>query len=174
MSLETLARPGAAGNHVAFAYRRAASILEVERASARLAALYTIACLVLGFLTGAALAVPAQAQVELSSARADLDGDGVITCDEAREARQTLLWAQDRNADASLEPAEFRAAAAGEFNWLSARIAFARLDADQDGRITRPELAAAPLVRFDQVDRDADCRLTEAELNAALDGEARR
>jgi len=54
--------------------------------------------------------------------------------------------------------------------------AFARLDADKDGRISRAEAAKGPRLSrsFDKVDADHDGYVSRAELTAALERRARR
>jgi Ca2+-binding EF-hand superfamily protein len=54
--------------------------------------------------------------------------------------------------------------------------AFARLDTDRDGRISRAEAAKGPRMskKFDKVDADHDGYVTRAELTAALERRARR
>lgn len=132
------------------------------------AALHPLKALISASALMMALAGPVQAQFDPAAmAGADANGDGVLTCEEAREFRQTMLWAQDRNGDDQLDPQEFRAALPYSVGWFSARVAFTRIDISADGRITLEELAAAPLVRFDEADTDKDCRLTASEIEAA-------
>lgn len=54
--------------------------------------------------------------------------------------------------------------------------AFARLDTDKDGRISRAEASKGPRLskNFDRVDADHDGYVTRAELTAALERVARR
>ena len=54
--------------------------------------------------------------------------------------------------------------------------AFARLDADKDGRISRAEAANGKRLarKFDKVDADHDGYVTRAELTAALERRAQR
>ena len=54
--------------------------------------------------------------------------------------------------------------------------AFARLDTDKDGRISRAEASKGPRLskNFDRVDADHDGYVTRAELSAALERLARR
>jgi len=50
-------------------------------------------------------------------------------------------------------------------------MAFERLDADKDGRISRAEAAKGPRVsrHFDKIDADKDGYVSRAELTAALE-----
>ena len=54
--------------------------------------------------------------------------------------------------------------------------AFAHLDTDKDGRISRAEASKGPRLskNFDKVDADHDGYITRAELSAALERLARR
>jgi hypothetical protein len=54
--------------------------------------------------------------------------------------------------------------------------AFAKLDADKDGRISRAEAAKGPRLsrKFDKIDADHDGYVTRAELSAALERRAQR
>ena len=54
--------------------------------------------------------------------------------------------------------------------------AFAKLDTDKDGRISRAEAAKGPKMsrKFDKIDADHDGYVTRAELTAAIERRARR
>ncbi len=122
-------------------------------------------------IAAALLASTSEAQsapaIELLS-QADINRDGIITCEEARISRQSRLWSHDLDGDDRLDWSEFRAGLPRQVNGLTARVAFARMDTSHDGQIDRDEIMTAPLVRFDEADTDSDCRLDPAEQAAAI------
>jgi len=106
--------------------------------------------------------------------RLDLDGNGVVSFDEMRVARDRWVAAVDANRDGRISRAEFLSAPPrGRNDRVSplhhtrrARI-FKRIDMNGDGFIDVMEREASLKRWFARRDTDADGRLSLAELRAA-------
>lgn len=106
--------------------------------------------------------------------RLDLDGNGVVSFDEMRVARDRWVVVVDANRDGRISRAEFLSAPPrgrnGRVSPLHrtrrARI-FKRIDMNSDGHIDVDERKASLKRWFARRDTDADGRLSLAELRAA-------
>jgi Ca2+-binding EF-hand superfamily protein len=100
-------------------------------------------------------------------ARADLDGDGVVTRAEFEESRRARFAELDRNHDGYLDhrdlPRPVAAFGRGD-GPLSQEIAV--FDLDHDGRISFREFFEGSLWAFDMADRRHDGRVDRAEAQA--------
>lgn len=97
--------------------------------------------------------------------RADADGDGLVTRAEYIAARNARFDRMDRNHDGVVEKsdfgrlARFRPQAASRLDAI-----IGQADANHDGRLTRAELAAAPVPIFDRADANHDDRVDKDEI----------
>lgn len=127
----------------------------------------------------------AEARVKDRFATLDLNKDGIVSQDEARQARETrrderrdrrfAMFDADKNG--SISRAEFEAAADARVDRPSRRHKmrrggmegglFARADANNDGRVTLNEAMAPALERFDRVDVNRDGTITPEERREA-------
>jgi Ca2+-binding EF-hand superfamily protein len=122
---------------------------------------------------GLSLALPASAQFGRARAggdildKADADRDGYITREEYAAARAAQFDRMDRNKDGSVTRADFGRLARFKPDAVDRLMAvLSAVDTDQDGRITRAELEAAPMPVFERGDRDKDDRLSREEVEA--------
>lgn len=119
------------------------------------------------------LGAPAQAQRGGAERleEADTNRDGRITRAEFVAHRAARFDKMDRNHDGAISKsdlgriARFRPDAAEKFDAL-----IAAADGNGDGRVSREELNAAPVPRFDRADRNGDGVIDAAELRAAPSG----
>jgi Ca2+-binding EF-hand superfamily protein len=112
--------------------------------------------------------------------RADADGNGMLTREEARKAAPLLARqfdAIDVNRDGQISPEEMRAFRRSGRLARSAKagakfdLYFTRADTDGDGALSRAEAERnLPRVakKFERIDRDGDGRLTREEMQAWL------
>jgi len=125
---------------------------------------------------------------------ADLNGDNTVTRAEVDQLRSEEFAYRDRNADGFLDiqdasPTRQRMAAlypdAGERDTRRTRRGgrqgqdgaddrMARLDTNEDKRVSRAEFMNRPSQAFDRLDTNNDDAVTPAELDAALDQRAQR
>lgn len=95
----------------------------------------------------------------------DLNRDGVVTCDEWREAAAKLFTRADKSGSGFLTEESFQNLTAIDRTFQVA--SFKYFDANGDGKIERAEFVERPNPAFNYADKDKDCRLTELEqLNA--------
>ena len=122
------------------------------------------------FLAALLVAAPAAAQLGdpvAAFASADSNHDGVVSRAEfvaARQARSAML---DRNGNGGLDRAD--AAVIARFRPEAAATIDALLtaaDTDHDGKVSRAELAAAPVPVFDRADANHDGVVASAEVDA--------
>jgi Ca2+-binding EF-hand superfamily protein len=131
----------------------------------------SIIALFTSLITAAAFNAAAEAPAG-KLARADTNGDGVISREEAK-ARPHLdknFDKIDTNKDGVLSKDEIKAAHAKR-----AEHRFHRIDTDRDGRISRDEAKAIPRLaeNFDRLDTNRDGFLSKEELAAARPARAK-
>ncbi|WCM27410.1 EF-hand domain-containing protein [Sphingomonas sp. QA11] len=98
---------------------------------------------------------------------ADVNADGVITRAEFQQARAARFDKADRNRDGAVGRDDFKRLARlrpGAVERLNALISEA--DVNGDGRVTRDEMANAPMPMFDRADTNQDGRIDQAEIAA--------
>lgn len=129
---------------------------------------------IIALALAAGLGAPALAQsaprdpVEVI-ARADADGDGMISRQEVAIARGQVFARLDRNANGILDDADLpsrpfaRRATAGRFEEMRASF-----DMNGDGNIDELEFINGPSPVFDQVDANGDGFVSEPEIDAAV------
>jgi Ca2+-binding EF-hand superfamily protein len=99
--------------------------------------------------------------------RADANRDGYITREEYAAARASQFDRMDRNKDGSVTRTDFGRLARFKPDAVDRLMSvLSAADADQDGRITRAELEAAPMPVFERGDSDGDDRLSRDEVEA--------
>lgn len=113
---------------------------------------------------------------------ADLNGDNTVTVAELTQLHAEEFAYRDRNGDGYLDRedasptmqhlAEMRGEEEG--GRRGARRPGARLDADEDGRISRAEFVNREHPVFDELDADSNGALSPQELDAAVDARAER
>lgn len=107
---------------------------------------------------------------KLDFAKADADGDGVVTVEEMAARRAAEIAALDADGDGFVTAQEMvdRTRAVMEARMLErAQRQLERLDADADGQLSVSELPEAPFDRmFAAIDADGDGAVTEAEFEA--------
>ncbi|MCK5746239.1 MAG: EF-hand domain-containing protein [Oricola sp.] len=120
------------------------------------------------FISAGAAHAASCADGEELYAKADLNGDGVITKDEVREMRSDAFSRLDRNGDgvavASDAPRRFSDRYFEKFEPLRAKF-----DQDGDGRLGKSEFIDAPMTGFDKADQNGDGELTQDELASRTD-----
>lgn len=126
-----------------------------------------------GLALGLSLALPASAQFGRARGsadildRADANRDGYITREEYAAARAAQFDRMDRDKDGSVTRADFGRLAKFKPDAVDRLMSvLSAADTDQDGRITRAELAAAPMPVFERGDSDGDGRLSREEVEA--------
>lgn len=97
--------------------------------------------------------------------RQDANGDGKVTLDEAKAGQKRLLERADANRDGKVGLEELEA--------LPERMAdrLDRMDADDDREITRAEIEAAAVERFNRRDANKDGVLTGDEMRMPRRGD---
>ena len=99
---------------------------------------------------------------------ADANHDGKITKQEYLDARAGQFARLDRNGDGVIDDADSRDT--GNRSERAQRAAGAmrgRIDANNDGKITKEEFVNAPAMLFDRFDADKNGELDAKELEAA-------
>jgi Ca2+-binding EF-hand superfamily protein len=127
--------------------------------------------IVAALLTGLASSSSAAHAQDTSGDRvfrgADINGDGIISKDEALAARQRLFSRLDRNGDGAIDKQEIeeaRDAIMARAQAADARLdnGMRRLDTNGDGKVSADEFRAHTAL-FDLADRDGDGKITHNE-----------
>ncbi len=118
-------------------------------------------------ITGAtAQAGPGGGAMLLPFAKMDADGDGYLTRDEVRKAREARFAKYDANGDGKAEVSEIDAAIMKRLEKRKVKIRYrilGRLDANGDGVIDKEEYLNARMRMFDRADRNGDGRIDRRE-----------
>lgn len=115
--------------------------------------------------SGAALA---QSRDGAAIERADANKDGKVTRQEYLDARSAQFAWMDRNGDGVVDDADSRERASQSA--MGKRMGAAmrgRIDANNDGKISKEEFVNAPTTLFDRFDNDKNGELDARELEAA-------
>ncbi len=96
-------------------------------------------------------------------AKADINGDGVITKDEVREMRSEAFSRLDRNGDGVADPSDAPRRFSDRY-FEKFEPLLAKFDENGDGGLGRSEFIDAPMTGFDNADENGDGELTQDEL----------
>jgi Ca2+-binding EF-hand superfamily protein len=98
---------------------------------------------------------------------ADTNGDGVITREEFKVARERAFTRLDRNGDGYIDKDDLSSRLAGRRNALERLTQLvAQLDKDGDGRVSKTEFVEGPTPLFDRADTDHNGELSRDEVTA--------
>jgi Ca2+-binding EF-hand superfamily protein len=128
-----------------------------------------IGCITLN--TGCMMAARAVTQRQPDPAKildgADTNGDGVITREEFKVARERAFTRLDRNGDGYIDKDDLSSRLAGRRN-AQERLTqlVAQLDKDGDGRVSKAEFVQGPTPLFDRADTDHNGELSCDEVAA--------
>lgn len=123
-----------------------------------------------GMLAAAGTAAQAEGSVSgpklLPFAQIDADGDGFLTREEVRKAREARFAKFDANGDGKAEASEIDAAIMKRLEKRKVKIRYrilGRLDANGDGVIDKEEYMNAYMRMFSRADRNGDGRIDRRE-----------
>ncbi len=102
-------------------------------------------------------------------ARADIDGDRMISLEEFQAGVTARFERLDADADGTVTPAEMVAERERAREDRAAQR-IARVDANEDGALSLEEMVAAAETRFARMDRDENGSLERRELRRGFDG----
>lgn len=115
-------------------------------------------------------ATPALAQGfdrdRMSFEQMDSNGDGRVTREELRAAREQMFAKRDRNRDGYLDKADLPKRAARRMGDRGAELR-ERIDSNGDGRISKEEFVNGDTLLFDMADKNSDGELDAEEIEAA-------
>ncbi len=122
----------------------------------------------------AALADDHEAKMEAAFKKADKDGDGTLTKEEAKAMPRVAknFDAIDTDKDGTVSLDEVKAAMKGMKKGMyeKGKAAFEKADKDHDGTLTKEEAQAMPRVakNFDAIDADKDGTVSLEEIHAFM------
>lgn len=124
--------------------------------------LIPVAALCATLLAGSALASQDQQRRD-PLARADANGDGIVTREEMLADVDARFAKLDANKDGKVTPDERKAYAEGSRGRMMGRT-----DANGDGSVTLDEQRAQAIKRFDRIDTNHDGKIDQAERDAVM------
>lgn len=104
--------------------------------------------------------------MKIVHAELDVNRDGKITCADSLAMKQKWFSGADLNRDQRLSSAEYR-----QLHFLTNSFLyydFDKIDLNQDGGLTLPEITAVPNDTIRPYDSNNDCRVSDQELSAYL------
>ena len=104
--------------------------------------------------------------------RADLNGDGGITPEEASAVGAVRFLRLDADGDGAVTEGEMVEAAQQRIARRIAKV-FARMDENGDGRVERAEFDDRGAARFARLDTDGDGRVSREEIRTRPHGQRR-
>lgn len=101
----------------------------------------------------------------------DLNKDGVITRQEAEQARADRFTKMDADGDGTVTVAEIDQAIEKKMRRMKVRLRYkllSKLDSDGDGQITKQEFDSKPMRLFDRADKNGDGEVTKQEARQMM------
>ena len=101
----------------------------------------------------------------------DLNKDGVITRQEAEQARANRFTKMDADGDGTITISEIDQAIEKKMRRMKVRLRYkllSKLDSDGDGKITKEEFDSKPMRLFDRADKNGDGKVTKQEARQMM------